>query len=252
MKTLLHRASCATALLLFLAVHTASAAYIIEASDDPARLGLGNFTYTGAGGTAASYSTAAAGNLPATTDATPTFFTLRHAYGGNSATGDEYTFTYSPAVDGDNTAFAAGTLYNSLGAAPDLVSSGMSGGTAGIYNVYRIAPANPGTTAGNSTIYDVSVNGGLQLTQTIDQNAANLATGENVGRWELIGSVALSNNTDAVTVTMTPTPNPIGFVSMRASGIMFEYAAPIPEPSAMVMLGIGSGLILVVRRRLML
>lgn len=137
-----------------------------------------------------------------------------------------------------------------MGAAPDLISSGLTGGAAGIYNVYRIAPGNPGVTAGNSTIYDVSINGGLQLTQTINQNDANVATGENIGRWELLGSVALSNNTDTVTVTMTPTPDPHGFVSMRASGIMLEYAAPIPEPSVVALLGISS-VLMWVRRRLM-
>jgi hypothetical protein len=226
------------------------AAFIIEASDASGRLGEGNFAYTGSVGVP-SYSTASAGQLPATTDTkpdltpAPTFFTLRHAYGGNG-TADEYTFSYTPSVDGDNTSFAAGTLYNSLGAAPDLVSTGLSGGTAGIYNVYRIHPGAPGVSGGLTT-YQVFVNG-LELAglgQSIDQNAANLTNGLNIGRWELIGSVPIANATDTVTVTMTPDSST--FVSMRASGIMFEYVEAIPEPSA-ALLGL-AGLVLLYRRR---
>lgn len=223
---------------LFSTAAFSDAAFIIEASDAPT-YGAGHFTYTGAGGTTASFSTTSAGNLPATTDAVSTFFTLRHAYGGNG-TADQYTFTYTPSVDANNITFAAGTLYNSLGANPDLVSSGLAGGAAGIYNVYQIHPANPGVTAGNSTIYDVLVNGSLAITQTINQNLVDLASGKGVGRWELIGSVSLLNATDTVQVAMTPTPNAAGFVSMRASGIMFEYVAPIPEPGSVVLLCLGA------------
>ena len=223
---------------LFGTAASVNAAFIIEASDTPT-YGAGHFSYTGAGGTAASFSNASAGNLPATTDAVPTFFTLRHAYGGNG-TADEYTFTYTPSVDTNNINFAAGTLYNSRGVNPDLVSSGLAGGTAGIYNIYQIHPANPGVTAGNSTIYDVLVNGSLAITQTINQNLVDSASGTGVGRWELIGSVSLFNATDTIEVTMTPTPNAAGFVSMRASGIMFEYVAQIPEPGSIALLCLGA------------
>ncbi len=246
MKTF-HR-SMLGSLIFILTTAGNQAAFIIEASDatGTGRLGEGNFAYTGAGGTAASYSNASAGNLPATTDPVPTFFTLRHAYGGNG-TADEYTFTYTPSVDGDNYTFAAGTLYNSLGANPDLVSSGLAGGTAGVYNVYQIHPANPSVTGG-PTLYQIFVNGGLKASQSVDQTLVNLATGQGVGRWELIGSVAVPNATDVVTVTMTPTLDPDAFVSMRASGIMFEYVSPIPEPHAALLLGLG-GLALLQRRR---
>jgi hypothetical protein len=237
-KELAPRIGSVIALLALFTAHTTPAAFIIEANG---ALGAGNYAYTGPGGTAASLSSTSIGNLPAVGDGT--FFTLNHVFGGNGTT-DEYTFTYSPAANGNNTTFAAGTIFNSLGAAPDLVSSGLTGGTAGIYNVYRIAPANPGISGGNTT-YQLSVNGDLKVSQSIDQNAANLATGENIGRWELLGSVNLLNNTDTVTVTMTPDAST--YVSMRASGIMFE---PIPEPSVVAMLGIGF-ILLWVRRRLM-
>ena len=226
-----------------LATSTANAAFIIEANDVAGRLGEGNFAYTGAGGTAASYSSASAGALPATTDTPSTFFTLRHAFGGNG-TADEYTFSYSPASDGDNQPFAAGTLYNSLGASPDLRSTGLPGGAAGTYNVYRIHPATTNVSGGPTT-YQVVVNSTLVLTEIIDQNAADIPTGRNIGRWEMIGSVDLLNASDSVTVTMTPQTST--FTSMRASGIMFEYAAPIPEPSSTVLLGLAAGLLL--RRR---
>lgn len=226
--------------------NTADAAYVIEASDEGDALGLGHFTYTGTAGTA-QYSNASGGQLPSTTDPTPTFFTLRHTWGGTSLVNDEYTFTYTPGTDGDNTVFAPGTSYN---LPQSLSSTGLVGGAAGYYNIYRIAPGNPSVTAGNSAIYNVFLNGlpQLPLTQTVDQNAANLVTGENVGRWELIGNVGLASATDTVIVTMTPTPNPTGYTSMRASGIMFEYVAPIPEPSLATLLGLGA-LVLIGRRR---
>ena len=82
----------------------------------------------------------------------------------------------------------------------------------------------------------------------IHQNLVDLASGTGVGRWELLGSVSLFNATDTVEVTMTPTPNAAGFVSMRASGIMFEYVAPIPEPGTAALLGLG-GLVVIFRRR---
>lgn len=222
------------------------AAFIIEASDATGRLGAGNFAYTGTGGTAASYSDASAGNLPATTDPVPTFFTLRHAYGGNG-TSDEYTFNYTPSLHADNVTFAPATLYNSLGPNPDLVSSGLSGGTSGFYNIYRIHPANPNV-SGSLTTYRVFVNG-LELAglaQVIDQNAADLANGQNIGRWELIGTVGLAAASDTVAVTMSPESST--FVSMRASGIMFEYVAPIPEPGGILLLGLGATALLHRRR----
>jgi uncharacterized protein (TIGR03382 family) len=235
-----------SAVCLF-ATSATHAAFIIEASDATVRLGAGNFAYTGAGGTTASYGDVSAGALPATTDAVPTFFTLRHAFGGNG-TSDEFTFTYTPASNPDNVSFAAGTLFNSLGAfgAPDLLSTGLSGGTAGIYNVYRIHP-NTTNVSGGTTTYQVLVGGAVQLIEQINQNFdPGLASlGKNIGRWELIGSVSVPNATDTVMVKMTPTTS--SFVSMRASGMMFEYVAPIPEPGSAAFLALAAASLL--RRR---
>lgn len=223
MKKFVPRIGGAIALIILLTIHTTPAAFIIEASDASGRLGEGNFTYTGAGGTAASYGTSSPGGLPAVSNDVPaTFFSLRNAFGGNG-TADEYTFTYTPLSDGDNTVFASNTLFN---LPQSLRSSGISGGDAGTYNIYRIHPQTTNV-SGSNTTYQVRVNGALELTQVIDQNASDLSTGENIGRWELIGSVDLSNNTDTVTVIMTPEIS--SYVSMRASGIMFEYAAQPPD-----------------------
>lgn len=231
------------AAVFFGAASLSNAAFIIATDGS---LGAGNFAFTGGVGGAPRASTSSAGNLPATTDTPPTFFTLNHVYGG-TATPHEYTFTYTPSAQTDNVPFAAGTLYNSLGPDPDLLSSGMSGGTDGFYNIYRIHPANPSATGGLTT-YRVFVNG-LELAglaQAIDQNADDLASGRNIGRWELIGTVAMFDANDTVSVTMAPETD--SFVSMRASGIMFEYVAPIPEPSAAMLAGLGC-LALLYRRR---
>ena len=222
---------------------SAQAAFIIETNGT---LGSSNFAFTG-DGTSASPSTSSEGLLPAFTDTPQTFFTLGHVFGGNGVTFDQYTFSYSPSADPDNATFAPNTLFNSRGSLADLTSSGLSGGTAGFYNVYRLHQANPGTTAGNTTTYEILVNGSSVLSETIDQNPADFATGRNVGRWELIGNVPLANATDTVSVTMTPNGNPIGFVSMRASGVMFEYVAPIPEPSTSLLATLA--LVLLARRR---
>lgn len=227
----------AIAALGLLATADLPAAFIIATNGS---LGAGNYAYTGPGGTAASNSTASAGNLPATTDSPPTFFTLAHVYGGNGTT-DQYTFTYTPGSNPDNTDFAPNTVFNRQ---QNLHSTGLAGGTGGIYNVYRLHPADPKVSGGN-TIYQLFLNGGLQATESIDQNPANFAAGQNVGRWERIGSVGVPNASDTLTVTMTPTNST--FVSMRASGIMFEYAGPIPEPATGALLGLGACVLL--RRR---
>ena len=54
-----------------------------------------------------------------------------------------------------------------------------------------------------------------------------------------------------MSVIITMTPENSTYVSMRASGIMLEYVAPIPEPTVLAIMGIGSALILA-RRRLMI
>jgi hypothetical protein len=231
MKTISPLITCGAAYLLATAI--TNAAFIIATDGS---LGAGNYAYTGPGGTAASVGVASAGQLPATTDVPATFFTLNHVYGGNGTT-DQYTFTYSPSLHNDNFTVASGTLYNSLGANPDLRATGLSGGGAGIYNVYRIHPGNP-TVSGGNTTYRVSVNSTLTLTEVIDQNAADLTNGRNIGRWELIGSVNVLNAADVITVTMAPDTST--FVSMRASGIMFEYVAPIPEPGSVALLCLGA------------
>lgn len=227
--------------LIGLAALPGHAAFIIEASDSPS-LGAGHFTYTGTGGTTASFSDASPGLLPATTDSPPTFFTLRHAFGGNGTT-DQYTFTYTPATDTDNVSFTPGTIYNLQ---QGLSSSGLDAGAAGFYNVYRLHPETANV-SGGPTLYEVFVGGGLQASESIDQNFDDLATGVGVGRWERIGSVAVPDATDTLTVTMTATN--ATFTSMRASGIMFEYAGPIPEPGCLTLAALGLATLTRRRRR---
>ena len=115
-----------TAIAVSAIAASASAAFIVE----PGTGGLAqaNYSYTG-DGTAASVSgtpTAALGTIA--TDS---------IYGGNGATFDQYTSTYTPGTDADNFTPAAGT---DLGNGD--LATGVTGGDSALYNVYFTAPSS--------------------------------------------------------------------------------------------------------------
>jgi len=162
-------------------------------------------------------------------------------FGGDAPSGtttpdpDTYVYTYSPASDADNFGPAAGTLLNSQG---DVVTA-LAGGS-GTYAAYAAWPmtTNVSNTPTNFVLDDGT---GEIATFSIDQNTTD-------GSWVKLFEFELDpSKTYTVTQTNTPAFTPgvpgfsddnytNGFVSMRASGVLFQ---PVPEPAAAAMLLLG-------------
>jgi hypothetical protein len=212
-------------------VSTAQAAFVIEpngkaSTNFSAENATGNSTAAGSGSLAA----------PGLTDGAASVFG-----------GEPYTYTYTPASDGDNTNFNSGGTLNSFAG---LEASGLEAGGAGLYNVYRTYPQS-GNNTDQPTTYDVDVldDGTIEATDSYDQNTASLNTGLGIGLWELIGTVEITDPSSPVTVNISTDVafgGSPGFVGARTAGVMFE---PVPEPTSAMLLAAGSGLMLVSRRR---
>lgn len=168
-------------------------------------------------------------------------------YGGNGLT-DVYQFSYTPGTDVDNTVFTAGDLLgDNFGVANN--ASGVVGGGSGLYNVYATWPvsSNVGSpvTVANCD-FTVNSDGAPLTPPTVNQNTGQSGTpGGNAG-WFYLGTVSLTAG-NTYTVTMDSIVD--NFVSMRSSGVMWEAAAPVPEPSALVLIAGGLGLLWVTSRR---
>lgn len=161
-------------------------------------------------------------------------------FGGNGVNfPDTYLYTYTPAIDGDNAALAAGTPLNDDGD----FASGSVAGAAGIYRVYATWPLinNTNTVTGGVTKFVLTGGGSPHFAEAIDQNTINgtfdPADGKFYagGEWVLLGTALLDANT---TYTLTQTSTSNTFISMRSAGVMFDYAgASVPEPSAIALAG---------------
>ncbi|MEM1011098.1 MAG: PEP-CTERM sorting domain-containing protein [Planctomycetota bacterium] len=223
-------AICAAAAAACGLAGTAQAAFIVEALGTAS----GNYAYTGAGGTAASG--------PSTGVSAPGTSSAGSIFGGNG-TVDEYTYSYTPAVDADNTVFAPGTALNSFwdpdGTDPNdgLFATGLVGGVAGFYNVYTVWPETTNTSSQPTTFVATGDQG--DATYVVNQNINSLDTGAGIGLWELIGTIAIEDPSATYTVTQNHDGSP-GFVSMRSFGVLWEYAGPIPEPASASLLGLAS------------
>jgi hypothetical protein len=159
--------------------------------------------------------------------------------------GTEYRFDYTPGTDGDNTTFAPGERRNQFAT---FIASGLLANFNGRYRVFRVHPETQNVSGGLTT-YEILINDvPTGVSQSIDQNLIDiptgLATGANIGLWELIGEVTVADPTDTITVVQTATNG--GFVSMRSGGIMFES---IPEPATGVMLALAAVGAVIARRR---
>ena len=160
--------------------------------------------------------------------------------------GEPYTYTYTPGVDGNNTAFSSATVLNSPAG---IFASGLAAGGAGIYKVYHVFPQTTNA-SGQPTLYQILLNGGTtgvtMIKASQDQNVSDGTTGVGTGLWELIGQVSIQDANDVLTLQVNTTTT--GFVGARTAGVLIDYVSPIPEPHAASLLGL-SGLVLLYRRR---
>jgi hypothetical protein len=194
-----------------------SAAFMVEAH--PTGKANANFTFDTAPGTSTTPSTAA--GVQATGS----------RFGGTGSAIDNYYFSYTPGTSADNTVFAAGTNLGNSNSA-----TGLAGGVSGTYRVYFTTPATTSATS-NSTFTitndDASV---VQVVNTGNTPAENA--------WLLLATVGL---TAGSTYTVTQTSGDSTFTSQRTHGVMWEFVAPIPEPTSFALLGLAVPAIL--RRR---
>lgn len=151
-----------------------------------------------------------------------------HIFGGNgSLEPDTYVFSYAPDTQADNLVIPANTdLGNGM------LATGEVGGGIGAYSVYATWPFTTNVSGGpvnfqvQSSVASFSV--------SVDQN--------NTGDiWVYLGDIDYAGG--SITVTQASSSNT--FVSMRASGILFEY---VPAPGAASLLAF-AGLTMTRRRR---
>lgn len=146
---------------------------------------------------------------------------------------DTYQYSYMPAVvgmDADNRPLAAGTSLNTIGD----VASGLTAGASGLYAVYAAWPLTTNVLGGN-TLFEMAHDGGM-LSISLDQNALS-------NQWIPLGTVEL---TEGNTYTLSQMAGSNAFVSMRASGVLFDR---IPEPGAVGLVSAALGLLALRRRR---
>ncbi|MEM1011449.1 MAG: PEP-CTERM sorting domain-containing protein [Planctomycetota bacterium] len=219
--------SAVTAAACFVTAPSVEAAFMVEARSGGKA--SANYAFTGAGGDAASESSAGVGFAPGVTPG------LGSIFGGNATNGDpdQYTFSYTPALDADNTTYGVGQVLNSfwnpdgLDEDEPLTATGLTGGVAGLYNVYVVWPQT-GNVDTTPTTFVASGDEGDATYVVDDQNFSGTTdTGSGIGLWEIIGQVAITDPLATYTVTQTSGDNP-GFVSMRGYGVFWEFVEDLP------------------------
>jgi hypothetical protein len=207
--------SLATAIAALGLTVTAQAAFIVE----PRTGGKAFANFTGNTTSTSTTGSTAVGLTPG----------LGSIFGGTGADAttdpDKYVFSYTPGTNADNTTIAAGTdLGNGV------LSTGLTGGTSGKYNVYITWPASTNVNAAGSRV-TVTNNGASVVVNPLDMNS-------NGNIWNLVASnVPLTAGT---TYTLTQEGNSTAFVSQRNAGVMWEYVGPIPEPASLSLLALAA------------
>lgn len=213
-----------------LAAATAQAAFMVEIDTDG--LDDGTLTYNSNfdfGGDTTTASQSAAATTVGLTGGDSIF-------GGDGINDpDTYVYYYTPGDDGDNLALAAGTALNNDGD----FASGLPAGVTGTYDIYATWPITSNV-SGGPTRYTLSDGVSTLFTVDVDQNTIQDGEGDGAGNeWIYLGTGLLETGK-----RYSLTQEAIGgntFVSMRASGVLFER---IPEPSSVLLLTLaGLGLI---------
>lgn len=208
-----------------LAAAPASAAFLVEIDidglDDGVLIYNSNFAFGGDTTTASQSAAASAVGLTGGDS----------IFGGDGTTEpDTYRYFYTPGDDVDNLFPAAGTALNNDGD----VASGLIGGDAGMYAVYATWPLTSNVSGGLTT-FALSDDGGELFSVDIDQNTVQDQEGDGAGNeWIYLGTGLLDPGTR---YTLTQQAGSNTFVSMRASGVMFER---VPEPTSALLVLLGA------------
>jgi hypothetical protein len=146
-------------------------------------------------------------------------------------TGDHiYTFFYTPSpvgcLDVDNTVYAAGT---DLGNGN--LATGLTGGGAGLYNVYATWCDSDNVTQNNANFTITSEDDDVSLLNVQQWGTVSPPPGSDT--WLLIAERVplITGRTYTITQTQASDIIPIPYVSMRSHGVMWEFVEPI-EPLA--------------------
>lgn len=226
------------AVCLALAMAPAHAAFLIEIDTDGLDDGVltfnSNFAFGGDTNAASQSSPSTAVGLSGSDS----------IFGGDGSNVDTYTATYTPAVDGDN-ANLGGVALNDEGN----VGSPVVAGSSGVYDVYATWPVTRNTSGGpinfrlndgSSDLFSVSLDQNTVQGFVDPDDGLTYAGGE----WIYLGSAALDAST---TYTLIQESTAATFVSMRASGYLFDAAVPEPATATLAALA-GLGLVALRRR----
>ncbi|MHC4619905.1 MAG: PEP-CTERM sorting domain-containing protein [Planctomycetota bacterium] len=168
--------------------------------------------------------------------AAPGLLASHSAYGSTAE--HVYVYSYSPQTDGDNWDTPAYQYFGN-----GAYSTQQPGGQTGYYNVFITWPASENVTA--TCDLAITHDGGV-----VEWLSVNMNTGGTVppgtdylganDSWLMIAESVLL--TADHTYTVTQTASAPDWVSMRSSGVMWEFVE-VPEPLTLLLMGLG-GLLL--------